>query len=57
MQVPGSSEFLDWAIGTTFPSGTFIPDDGPGTYRFRSRLRSTEGPATDWSPPVSIVAN
>lgn len=36
----------------------FQPDDGPGIYEFRSRVRKVNGgsphPATDWSPPAPI---
>ena len=54
MKAPGSDEFVDWAIGTQGPMDMFFPDDGPGIYEFRSRIRSTDGATTDWSPPASI---
>jgi hypothetical protein len=52
--IPGSPEFVDWVIGSQGSMDQFIPDDGPGIYQFRSRIRSTDGATTDWSPPASI---
>jgi hypothetical protein len=54
MRVPGSDVFVDWVIGSKAPMDQFVPDDGPGIYQFRSRIRSTDGPVTGWSPPASI---
>jgi plastocyanin len=48
--------FTDLAVGTTDLRADFVPDDGPGTYEFRSRARNTvTGKMTGFSPVAKIV--
>lgn len=51
-------DWVDYEIGVTTASVEFQPDDGPGMYAFRSRVRRIEpgspDPATDWSPPAPL---
>jgi hypothetical protein len=52
---PGSG-WVDWMNGQTAGRATFVPDAGPGTYRFRARLRnSANGAASNWSRATSIM--
>jgi streptogramin lyase len=52
----GQEFFADWKTGRTARSAKFVPDDGPGVYYFRSRLRNTgNGKSSGWSPPASIA--
>jgi hypothetical protein len=52
---PGSGEYVDWLVAQPGFSGTFVPDAGPGVYRFRARVRDPgSGEAIGYSPPVSI---
>jgi streptogramin lyase len=55
IEVPGSPAFRDWQTGTSAQSAVFGPADpmfaGPGTYRFRARLRNAAtGAASGYSP-------
>ena len=57
VQRPGAADFGDWVPGTIAKRGTFSVDSGPGTYRFRARLRSAAtGVASDWSAVASGTA-
>ncbi len=50
---PGSTVWTSWLTGQTATGGTFTPDAGTGTYRFRARVRNTEnGKAGTYSPPA-----
>jgi glucose/arabinose dehydrogenase/plastocyanin len=52
---PGWRSFVDWRANQTARNGTFSPDAGIGTYRFRARLQKTAGgQASGWSDLVSI---
>jgi hypothetical protein len=52
---PRGRAFADWLVGQSARSGTFTPDAGTGTYRFRARLQSTSsGQASGWSEVVTI---
>jgi virginiamycin B lyase len=56
---PGGG-FVDWRTGVTGSNGVFGPSDplyvGPGTYRFRARIRNTaNGAACGWSAPGSVA--
>ena len=52
---PGSRAFFDWRVDQTVRNGTFTPDAGSGTYRFRARLQKTAGgQASGWSDLISI---
>ena len=54
---PGSGGFTNFAVGRRSASAGFMPDAGPGTYLFRSRLRSVAtGKASAWSPATSLRA-
>jgi streptogramin lyase len=60
VEQPGSSSFVDWRVGVAGPTAAFGPSDplyvGPGTYRFRSRMRNTSnGAASGYSAPKSIM--
>jgi hypothetical protein len=59
VEVPGSSWFADWRTGITSLQGDFGPSDpfwaGPGTYRFRARLRQrSSGAASGYSAAKSV---
>jgi plastocyanin len=44
-----------WRSAVTMRSDAFMPDSGPGRYRFRARMRDVvSGEASRWSAPVSI---
>ena len=43
VQVPGSSHVGVALQGETATSGTFMPNKGTGTYKFRCRFRRTTG--------------
>lgn len=52
---PGSTSYVNWALGQTTTSSSFTPDAGGGTYSFRSRVRKpSTGKTSRWSPPGSI---
>lgn len=52
---PGAPGFVPWRTGDRGVSAAFVPDAGPGTYRFVARLRRTGGGArTEWSPAATI---
>jgi hypothetical protein len=54
---PGAAGFTNFAVGRRSASAGFMPDAGPGTYLFRSRLRSTtSGKASAWSPASSLTS-
>ena len=56
VQRPAATSFVDWKVGSTVSSATFVPDAGKGTYRFRSRLRRTSTGATSgWSASASVT--
>jgi hypothetical protein len=51
---PGEG-YVTWLTGQTTLSEPFVPDDGPGAYRFRSRLRrASNNASTWWSIPVTV---
>ena len=53
---PGTNTWVYWKNDTTLWTANFIPDAGPGTYRFRSRLRRvSNGAATGWSGAKAIT--
>jgi dipeptidyl aminopeptidase/acylaminoacyl peptidase len=44
-----------WRTATTSVSGTFVADAGPGTYRFRARIRNlANGRASGFSPAIVV---
>jgi hypothetical protein len=55
----GSTTWQPWtafAPSTTSTSGTFVPNQGAGTYGFRARLRnSSTGRVSDFSPVETIA--
>ena len=52
---PGSASFVDWMTNQTATAAPFLPDAGPGTYQFHSRVRDeSTGAATGYSPAASI---
>lgn len=54
---PGGN-WTPWLSAQTVQSGTFVPDQGIGTYQFRARYHSTvSGKASAYSPAVSIVVS
>jgi plastocyanin len=55
LQEPGDSGFESFRTATRAGGADFTPRRGPGSYRFRSRLRRPGGPATDWSPVKTVV--
>jgi hypothetical protein len=55
LQEPRDPGFETFRTGTRTGGADFTPRRGPGTYRFRSRLRRPGGPTTDWSPVKSLV--
>jgi len=47
--------FESWVTGVTTRRAHFVPDSGPGEYRFRARVRdAVSGNVTGWSPPRDI---
>jgi hypothetical protein len=55
---PGSNAFVAWKTGVTAASSTFAPDAGPGTYRFRSRVRRvSNGKASTWAVAAVITVS
>jgi virginiamycin B lyase len=59
VEVPGSSQFVDWQTAVTSLSSPFGPSDplwaGPGKYEFRAGvIQPSTGAATGYSPAVSI---
>jgi hypothetical protein len=61
VKTPGSSSWQTWLDGVTSTSATLGPAGGgpytgPGTYKFRSRIRNTaNGAASGYSPTGSIA--
>jgi hypothetical protein len=60
VEQPGSSAFQNWQIGTSAQTAVFGPADplfaGPGTYRFRARLRNAStGAASGYSPVKALT--
>ncbi|MBA3551884.1 MAG: hypothetical protein H0W27_03290 [Actinobacteria bacterium] len=54
---PGDASFSNWMLNqvNTMVSESFTPDQGVGTYQFRSRLQNdASGGASNYSKPVSI---
>jgi hypothetical protein len=52
---PGDVSFHTLVLGDQAGGIDFFPDAGPGTYRFRSRLRQADSTAgTWWSPSIAI---
>jgi plastocyanin len=43
-----------WQTSTTTPGTSFGLHAGDGVYRFRARMRSDAGGATEWSPVASV---
>ena len=55
IQRPGDVSFHNFVLGDRSGGIDFFPDAGPGTYRFRSRLRQASSTTrTGWSPAISI---
>ena len=52
---PGALSFVPWKRNTSRAKGSFVPDDGPGTYWFRARLRQSSDVAGQWSPPGYVL--
>ena len=51
---PGGN-WQNWKMGQKDASGTFVPDQGTGTYQFRARYKDTvNSKGTAWSGAVSI---
>ena len=55
MQRPGGG-WQRWHRGITEREATFVPDRGPGRYRFRATMRRWAGGRGLWSAPDSILA-
>lgn len=56
---PGGS-FTDWTVNKTGSqsSASFVPDAGPGVYKFKTRLQKTSGGgASAYSKPKSITVS
>ncbi len=53
---PGG-EWRRWLRGEIDIEGTFVPDRGPGRYRFRATMRRLAGGQGIWSEPDSILAS
>jgi len=50
--------FESWVTGVTTRRAHFVPDSGPGEYRFRARVRdAVSGAMTGWSPPRGIAVS
>jgi plastocyanin len=55
---PGAAGFVNWRVGRTGRSATFVPDAGTGMYRFRSRLRKTgDGTTSEFSQAKAITVS
>lgn len=55
---PAGAGYVDWRTGQTALKATFVPDEGPGVYSFRARLRSTaNGEASSYSPVRKLTAS
>jgi plastocyanin len=55
---PGDLAYSAWLSGQTAPSASFVPDAGPGTYRFRARLhKAGTGTHSDWSGGAAITVS
>jgi hypothetical protein len=55
---PGDVSFHTLVLGDQSGGIDFFPDAGPGTYRFRARLRLADSTAgTWWSPSISIAVH
>jgi len=58
IQRPGSSLWVDWQLGVTTVSATFVPDSGTGTYSFHARYRKlSTNKSSQYSDPASIVVS
>jgi hypothetical protein len=55
VEKPGATSWRAWATCVASPDAPFTPTS-KGTYRFRARVRSTLGPSTGYSPPISFTA-
>jgi hypothetical protein len=51
---PDANRWRDWRSGVRRAEGSFTPDGGRGTYRFRARLVSQSGGHSRWSPTDRI---
>lgn len=51
---PGSENWKSWKRAVKPASHAFHPDAGPGTYRFRSRMRILGTGHADWSKTATI---
>jgi plastocyanin len=57
IQRPGGT-WTNWKMSQTSMSGNFLPDSGPGTYRFRARFHNkTDGSVSGWSPTARITVS
>ncbi|MDP9342720.1 MAG: hypothetical protein M3Q23_11655 [Actinomycetota bacterium] len=55
---PTDADFVDLLTNQTATSTTFTPNEGPGGYFFRARLRKTsDNTHSNWSPPVAIAVS
>ena len=52
---PGSG-WTPWLRAVVEPTAPFFADAGPGTYRFRARLRESGLATSRWSEPASVRA-
>ena len=55
---PGQSAYGPFRSNTTLSSVTWVPNSGPGTYRFRARVKRTStGKFTGWSVNMPITVS
>ena len=55
---PGTSTWRDWLTLQTVNGSPFVPDAGPGTYRFRARYRAAGvNVAARWSNAATITVS
>jgi len=47
-------QWADWQTGSTMRGTSFTPAAGPGTYRFRARMRALAGGQAQWSPTAQL---
>jgi N-acetylglucosamine-6-sulfatase len=52
---PGATTFSSWATAVSRPSRWFTADAGPGDYLFRSRVHTSAGKVSAWSPAATIT--